>query len=62
MSEHLCPDCNRPQSAVEYSYNHAEHYDGVSEWWCERCGLRIGRWSGKRLAAGEPELRYGGVA
>lgn len=45
---------------VQYSYDSPEHYDGVSEWRCPDCKLRIGRWSGKRLADGEPELRFGG--
>lgn len=35
-------------------------YDGISEWRCEKCKIRIGRWSGKELKAGEWERRYGG--
>jgi DNA-directed RNA polymerase subunit RPC12/RpoP len=46
---------------VEYYLLHPEHYDGVSEWRCEDCGVRIGRWSGKELADGESEKRYGGA-
>jgi len=47
--------------AIEYAYNHPEHYDGISEWACESCGVRIGRWSGKVLKDGEIEKRFGGV-
>jgi hypothetical protein len=34
-------------------------YDGVSEYHCEPCGRRVGRWSGLVLAEGELEGRYG---
>jgi len=44
---------------VEYPHNHPQHYDGVSEWKCTACGLRIGRWSGNYLKIGEVEPRYG---
>jgi hypothetical protein len=45
---------------VEYGYNHPARYDGVSEWNCPDCGYREGRWSGKALADGEYEPRWGG--
>lgn len=45
---------------VEYSYNCPERYDGVSEWECQICGIRYGRWTDKELAEGELEKRYGG--
>jgi hypothetical protein len=45
---------------VEYSYECPQHWDGVSEWRCPSCGRREGRWSGKVLADGEEELRFGG--
>lgn len=47
---------------VEYSYGSPERYDGVSELRCmnESCGVRLGRWTGKRLAEGEAEPRFGG--
>ncbi len=35
-------------------------YDGVSEWLCPDCGVRVGRWSGRVLSDGETEQRYGG--
>lgn len=53
--------CSTPQIAgVEYAYGSTERYDGVSEWACGSCGAREGRWSGKRLAEGEIEPRFGG--
>lgn len=55
-----CPECKKLMIAIEYSYDHPDHYDGVSEWNCEACKIRFGRWSGKRLADGEWEKRYGG--
>jgi len=54
-----CPDCERQMVGIEYEYGEY-HYDGVSEWSCPRCGVRIGRWTGKRLKSGEFEPRYGG--
>jgi transposase-like protein len=44
---------------VEYNFDSPEHYDGVSEFDCQDCHARIGRWSGKELAPGEVEKRYG---
>jgi hypothetical protein len=44
---------------VEYAYPSPERYDGVSEIECKDCAARIGRWSGKELAAGELEKRNG---
>lgn len=56
-----CPDCNSLVIGIEYAYPHPDRYDGVSEWRCsdESCGARFGRWSGKRLADGETEPRWG---
>jgi hypothetical protein len=45
---------------VEYAYGSPHRYDGVSEWRCPDCGYREGRWSGKALAEGESEPRFGG--
>ncbi len=45
---------------VEYSYDHPEHRDGVSEWCCPECGYREGRFSGQPLAEGEFESRNAG--
>lgn len=52
--------CEQHMTGIEYWYNSPNRYDGVSEWRCEKCGIRIGRWSGKELAEGEEEKRYGG--
>jgi ssDNA-binding Zn-finger/Zn-ribbon topoisomerase 1 len=46
---------------VEYTYTSPEHYDGVSEWLCPNCGRREGRWTGKVLADGEFEKRFGDI-
>lgn len=45
---------------IEYAYGHPHRYDGVSEWMCPDCGYREGRWSGRALAEGESEPRFGG--
>lgn len=37
----------------------AELYNGVSEYFCPDCKIRIGRWSGKVLKDGEVETRFG---
>lgn len=44
---------------VEYEPGHPERYDGVSEWVCNLCGARTGRWSRKILQDGEAETRFG---
>jgi hypothetical protein len=45
--------------AVEYDWTSKNHYDGISEWRCEKCGQRVGRWSGNILKEGESEPRWG---
>ena len=45
---------------IQYSPRHPEHYNGISEWQCMLCRARIGRWTGKALADGESEKRFGG--
>ena len=47
---------------VEYSYDSPEHYDGVSEWDCSKCGNRVGRWTGRLLTGMQCEPRYGRFA
>lgn len=60
MSKETKCDCPREALwGVQYEWNHPEHYDGVSEWECKRCGARVGAWSGKTLKQGEIERRYG---
>lgn len=44
---------------VEYAYDNPNHYDGVSEWVCPDCKYREGRWTGRELAEGELEPRFG---
>ncbi len=56
-----CKKCGkRDWIRIEYGYPHPEHYDGISEWRCESCGTRFGRWTGKILSDGESEKKYGG--
>lgn len=45
---------------IEYPYGHPERYDGISEFLCDSCNARWGRWSGKELKDGECEKRFGG--
>ncbi len=35
------------------------YYDGISEWKCIGCGIRIGKWTGNILKEGELEPRFG---
>ena len=57
-----CIDCDNTKdwTGVEYSYTCKEHYDGVSEWKCNKCGTRYGRWSDKILKEGQLEPVWGG--
>ena len=57
----VCKKCGSKNIVmIEYSWDSPEHYDGVSEIMCNDCGARFGRWSGKELAEGESEKKYGG--
>jgi hypothetical protein len=51
--------CRRYMIGVQYVWNHPEHYDGVSEWRCDVCGTRFGRWTRRELKDGEVEKKYG---
>ena len=55
--------CNKCGSTsiigIEYEPMTPEVYDGVSEWLCNDCGQRIGRWTSRVLKDGEIENRYG---
>lgn len=55
-----CGACGNTKDLMgcQYDYDHPNHYDGVSEWRCS-CGARTGRWTGKVLAEGESERRFG---
>lgn len=55
-----CPDCGDGMGGVQYALT-SQDYDGVSEWYCSRCRIRLGRWSGLRLKEGEIERRHGGT-
>lgn len=57
----VCPKCKGIcLCGIQYNWEHPEHYDGVSEFKCDECGYRQGRWSGKELVGEECERRYGG--
>ena len=62
-AEITCAACGNTDPAtmlmVEYTYDHPQHYDGVSEYRCRKCGQRTGRWSGKVLQENESEKRFG---
>jgi len=51
--------CDQPMIGVEYAHGEPGHYDGVSEWRCQVCGLRVGRWSGRVLTGDDYERPYG---
>lgn len=54
-----CIFCDHPKvTGVQYQGT-SEDWDGVSEWNCDRCGRRWGRWSKRELVADEIEWRYG---
>lgn len=53
-----CPRCHRIMTGVQYCLTPCD-YDGISEWHCESCQLRVGRWSGLALSEGELEGRWG---
>lgn len=51
-----CRKCgNKNIISVEYSWDNPNHYDGVSEIDCLKCGYREGRWSGRELKGSEQE-------
>lgn len=53
-----CPTCHTLMTGVQYILSPCD-YDGVSEYACDQCALRVGRWSGLTLGEGELEARYG---
>lgn len=44
---------------IEYAYGSEYRYDGVSEWYCDKCKYREGRWTGKELKGDDLEPPYG---
>lgn len=62
MSELLCPTCGGQKfCGLQYCLT-SEDYDGVSEWICEGCGTRLGRWTKRVLTGGDIEPRYGDMS
>lgn len=60
VTSHICPKCGGTHwIGVQYAGS-AEDYDGISEWQCETCGARYGRWSKRELQGHAIERRYGG--
>lgn len=61
LADGYCARCDQAVMAigVEYTHDSPEHYDGVSEWQCSRCGRREGRWTGSVLTGGASEPRLG---
>jgi hypothetical protein len=56
---HACPSSSQPTfTGVQYQGT-AEDYDGISEYNCDACGGRWGRWTGRVLGRNEIEPRYG---
>lgn len=53
-----CPRCLQPMMGIQYALTPCD-YDGTSEYACDQCALRVGRWSGLTLGEGELEARYG---
>ena len=52
--------CKNPEViGVEYAYDTPEYYDGVSEWLCAVCGIRVGRWTRRTLKENEVEPVFG---
>lgn len=53
-----CPKCTQDMCGHQYRYTD-EDYDGISEWVCLPCNIRVGRWTERILQNGEIEPRYG---
>jgi len=56
----ICGRCGSTQFiGIEYYLLDPNHYDGVSEWQCQSCQTRYGRWTKKELKSGDTEPPYG---
>lgn len=56
-----CTECGKKDwLGQQYRYDSPNHFDGVSEWRCQNCNARFGRWTHKLLGVGETERPYGG--
>ena len=54
-----CPKCKSKNiTAIEYGYPSPERYDGISEYNCQDCGYRQGRWSELELKEGYIESKF----
>ena len=54
-----CPKCEGTTIiGVEYAYTCKQRYDGVSEWLCNDCQYRQGRWCEQELTGNEVERVY----
>ena len=51
--------CGKSMIGIEYGGGSPYRYDGISEWMCKKCKVRIGRWTGKVLKSEELEPPYG---
>lgn len=52
--------CDSPNVLmIQYGYDCPEEYDGISEYTCQTCNYRQGRWSGKSLVGEQYENKYG---
>lgn len=54
-----CPKCDGLRFIGIQYRGTSKDWDGVSEWRCEACGTRIGRWTGDVLTGDELEPVYG---
>ncbi len=60
-SMEICPKCKSKNIiGIEYMAGTPQDYDGISEWQCQDCGYRQGRWSGLELKEGFIERKFGG--
>lgn len=57
----MCPYCQASGlTIVGVQYRGTvEDYDGISEWRCDACQARWGRWTGRILQGDELEPRHG---
>ena len=54
-----CIKCNST-NLIGMEYADGDYrYDGISEYDCQDCGSRFGRWSGKELIGDDREPPYG---
>ncbi len=60
MDDKKCKKCESANIVlVEYSMDHPNYYDGISEIMCMDCKARFGRWSGNELLENEYEPKFG---